>query len=63
MVSNMKISIYIRVSTKDQVREAYSLEVQREYLEAFASCEGYEIYKVYYDEFQERGQRLLLLRD
>ena len=32
----MKISIYIRVSTEDQVKEGYSLEVQREYLEDFA---------------------------
>lgn len=33
---NMKTAIYIRVSTEDQAKEGYSLEVQREYLEAFA---------------------------
>jgi len=31
-----KIALYIRVSTEDQVKEGYSLEVQREYLESFA---------------------------
>ncbi|MDP8211661.1 MAG: recombinase family protein [Candidatus Zapsychrus exili] len=46
----MKISIYIHVSTEDQVKEGYSLEVQREYLESFAKREGYEIFKVYRDE-------------
>ena len=30
----MKTAIYIRVSTEDQVREGYSLDVQREYLES-----------------------------
>jgi len=29
----MKIAIYTRVSTEDQAREGYSLQVQREYLE------------------------------
>ncbi len=46
----MKIAIYIRVSTEDQVREGYSLEVQREYLEDYAKREKYEVYKVYSDE-------------
>ena len=46
----MKVAIYIRVSTEDQAREGYSLEVQREYLEAFAFREGYEVFKVYCDE-------------
>lgn len=45
----MKIAIYIRVSTEDQVKEGYSLEVQREYLESFAGREGYGIFKVYCD--------------
>ena len=44
------IAIYIRVSTEDQVREGYSLEVQREYLSNFAKQQGYEIYDVYADE-------------
>jgi len=29
-----------RVSTKDQVKEGYSLKAQREYLESFAKCGG-----------------------
>ena len=40
---------YVRVSTEDQAKEGYSLEVQREYLESFAEREGDEIYKVYSD--------------
>ena len=46
----MKIAIYIRVSTEDQAKEGYSLEVQREYLESFAKREGYEVIKVYCDD-------------
>jgi len=46
----MKIAIYTRVSTEDQVREGYSLQVQKEYLEEFAKREGLEIYKFYCDE-------------
>lgn len=46
----MKVAIYIRVSTEDQAKEGYSLEVQREYLEAFAKREGFEIFKVYSDD-------------
>lgn len=46
----MIIALYIRVSTEDQAREGYSLGVQREYLEAFAKREGYEIFKVYCDD-------------
>jgi len=45
----MKIALYLRVSTEDQAREGYSLEVQRETLEAFAKREGLEVYKVYSD--------------
>lgn len=46
----MKTAIYLRVSTEDQAKEGYSLEVQREYLEAFALREGFEIFKVYSDD-------------
>jgi len=46
----LKIAIYIRVSTEDQAKEGYSLEVQREYLEDFARREGCEVYEVYCDE-------------
>jgi DNA invertase Pin-like site-specific DNA recombinase len=46
----MKVAIYIRVSTEDQAKEGYSLEVQREYLEGFAKRENYDIFKVYSDD-------------
>ncbi|NQU84118.1 MAG: recombinase family protein, partial [Parcubacteria group bacterium] len=46
----MKIAIYTRVSTEDQVREGYSLEVQREYLTNFALQQNYEIFRLYSDE-------------
>jgi len=42
MNERLRIAIYIRVSTEDQVKEGYSLEVQREYLESFAGREGFE---------------------
>ena len=46
----MKVSLYLRVSTEDQAKEGYSLEVQREYLESFAKREGFEIFKIYQDD-------------
>ncbi|MBL7131065.1 MAG: recombinase family protein [Candidatus Omnitrophica bacterium] len=36
----MKVALYLRVSTEDQAKEGYSLEVQREYLESFAKRIG-----------------------
>lgn len=45
----MKVAVYIRVSTENQAKEGYSLEVQRGYLESFANREEYEIYKIYCD--------------
>lgn len=46
----MKASIYIRVSTEDQAKEGYSLEVQKEYLESFAKREDIETFKIYQDD-------------
>ncbi|MEI7482462.1 MAG: recombinase family protein [Elusimicrobiota bacterium] len=46
----MKTALYLRVSTEDQAKEGYSLEVQRETLEAYAKREGHEVYKVYSDD-------------
>ena len=46
----MRTAIYIRVSTEDQAKEGYSLEVQKEHLESFALREGYEVFKVYSDD-------------
>ena len=45
-----KIAIYLRVSTEDQAKEGYSLEVQRECLETFTEKEGHQIYKIYSDD-------------
>lgn len=45
-----KVAIYIRVSTKKQVEEGYSLDAQKERLEKLAETNGYIIYKIYADE-------------
>src|SRR4030042_3685979 len=50
MNEKLRSAIYIRVSTEDQAKEGYSLEVQREYLEAFAKRETLEIFRVYQDD-------------
>jgi len=52
----MKVAIYTRVSTEDQAREGFSLQVQREFLIKFAKDNGWEIFcsvpkeKVYEDD-------------
>ena len=46
---NKIVDIYIRVSTKDQVREGFSLEEQEERLIKFCKFKRYEIFKVYKD--------------
>ena len=46
----MKVAIYIRVSTEEQAREGYSMEVQREYLLDHAKRLGWEVYKIYADD-------------
>jgi site-specific DNA recombinase len=68
MNNPIQISLYIRVSTEDQAKEGYSLEVQREYLESFANREGLEIFKVYQDDgisgyTTERSALKQLLKD
>ena len=44
------VAIYIRVSTKKQVEEGYSLDAQLDILQKFCENNGYMIYKVYADE-------------
>lgn len=44
----MKVAIYLRVSTQEQV-DNYSIEAQRERLEAFCKAKGWDIYDVYVD--------------
>ena len=46
----MKAAIYVRVSTEEQAREGYSLEVQREYLLNYAKQNSYEVYNIYQDD-------------
>ena len=46
----MKAAIYVRVSTEEQAREGYSLEVQREYLLNYAKQNNYEVYNIYQDD-------------
>lgn len=46
----MTVSLYLRVSTEDQTKEGYSLEVQREHLESFTNRENYAIFKIYCDD-------------
>lgn len=45
-----KVAIYIRVSTKKQVEEGYSLEAQKERLLKLCETNGYVVYKIYADE-------------
>ncbi|MDP8260019.1 MAG: recombinase family protein [Candidatus Gygaella obscura] len=64
----MKVAIYLRVSTEDQVREGYSLEVQEEYLRGYATRESHQVYSMYKDGgisgyTKERPALIRLLRD
>ena len=43
-----KAALYIRVSTREQV-ENYSIEVQKERLEAYCKAKGWDIYNIYID--------------
>ena len=44
------VAIYIRVSTKKQVEEGYSLDAQLDILQKFCENNGYILYKIYADE-------------
>lgn len=46
----IKVAIYIRVSTKRQAEDGYSLDAQKERLEKLCETNDYIIYKVYCDE-------------
>ena len=64
----MKVAIYLRVSTEDQAKEGYSLEVQEEYLREYAKREQHQVYKVYKDDgisgyTKERPALIKLLQD
>ncbi|MGJ9381770.1 recombinase family protein [Salipaludibacillus sp. CF4.18] len=46
----MRVAIYIRVSTNEQVQEGYSIKAQRMKLEAYAVSQGWDIVQYYVDE-------------
>ncbi len=50
--NHIRVALYTRVSTEDQAREGYSLDVQRDYLIDFAKREGWEI------QFVDRKSKL-----
>lgn len=45
----MKVALYSRVSTQEQVREGYSIGEQVERLKNFCLAKGWDIYKIYTD--------------
>lgn len=63
------VAIYIRVSTLDQAREGYSLEMQEQTLREWCKEKGYIIYDLYADrgisgkDFNHRPDMLRLMRD
>ena len=42
----IRVGIYIRVSTEEQAKHGYSLDSQKQTLEAYAKQKGYKIYKI-----------------
>ncbi|MDN4525366.1 recombinase family protein [Fictibacillus fluitans] len=46
----MKVVVYIRVSTHEQVEEGYSIQAQKTRLQAYAVSQGWEIVHFYVDE-------------
>lgn len=52
----LKVALYTRVSTEDQAREGFSLEVQRDFLLKYAKDQGWDVFcgisgaKVYQDD-------------
>ncbi|WP_052252242.1 recombinase family protein [Bacillus sp. MSP5.4] len=46
----MRIALYIRVSTDEQAKHGYSLDAQKEKLEAFCKSQGWGNYETYIDD-------------
>ncbi|MFN2746931.1 recombinase family protein [Bacillus sp. z60-18] len=46
----MRVAMYIRVSTEEQAKHGYSLDAQKEKLEAFCKSQGWGNYKIYIDD-------------
>lgn len=69
MKKETTVAIYIRVSTLDQVREGYSLEMQEQTLRKWCDERGYIIYDLYADrgisgkDIDRRPDMLRLMRD
>ena len=49
MKTTNKVAIYVRVSTTSQVEEGYSIEEQKDKLEAYCKIKDWSVYKVYTD--------------
>lgn len=46
----MRVAIYIRVSTEEQVKEGYSISAQKHKLKAFCIAQDWEVAGIYPDE-------------
>ena len=46
----VKVAIYTRVSTDDQAEEGYSLDAQKERLEAYCEAQGWDVVRTYVDD-------------
>lgn len=53
----IKVALYTRVSTIQQVEEGFSLEAQREHLKKYAENNNYVIYKIY-EELGRSGKNI-----
>ena len=49
MITINKVAIYVRVSTTSQAEEGYSIEEQKDKLEAYCKIKDWSVYKVYTD--------------
>ncbi len=49
-VLTVRVAIYTRVSTEDQAKEGFSLQAQRDRLEAFCKARDWEVADVYVDD-------------
>lgn len=49
MITTNKVAIYVRVSTTSQAEEGYSIDEQRDKLEAYCKIKDWSVYKVYTD--------------
>ena len=66
----VRVALYIRVSTDEQVREGYSLEAQKAHLLEYAKKNGYSVVGLYADEgitarksYKKRKEFMRLISD